>query len=96
MKNLINTSKSIAIISFTIGSILFSLQLYLRESTILIYTGIIFILLAIIINSIALIALIFSLLGRTNQKLDLLKTCGIVLLNIPIGALYFYILIETL
>ncbi len=96
MKNLIDISKTIAIISFVIGTILFVLQLYFKESIALIYPGIIFILIAIIINFISLIALMFSLLGSSIEKLELLKTCGIVLLNIPIATLYFYILIETL
>ncbi|MFD1163861.1 hypothetical protein ACFQ2E_15635 [Hwangdonia seohaensis] len=96
MKDLINSSKAIAIISFAIGTILFVLQLYFRKSVVFIYPGIIFILIAVIINSILLIALVFSLIGYINQRLELLKTCGLVLLNIPIAILYFYILIETL
>lgn len=96
IKNIITTSKSITIISFIIGTILFALQLYFSKSGALIFPGIIFILIATIINSISLIVLIFSLSGNNNHKLELLKTCGIVLLNIPIAILYFYILIKTL
>ena len=96
IKNIITTSKSITIISFIIGTILFALQLYFNKSDALIYPGIIFILIATIINVISLIALVFSLLANTNYKLELLKTCGIVLLNIPIAILYFYIIIEFL
>lgn len=95
MNNLITTSKSIAFLSFIIGTILFVLQLY-NEALGLIYFGFIFIIIAVIINTISLLILIFSILGYTEQKLELLKTIGIVLLNIPIAFLYFYILIETL
>ena len=96
MDNLINTSKAIAIISFAIGTILFALQLYFRKSDALIYPGIVYILITIVINFISIMVLVFSLLGKTNNKIEILKTCGIILLNIPIAILYFYILIETL
>ena len=96
MNNLINTSKAIAIISFIIGTILFAIQLSFNTPIIFIYLGVIFIIVAIVVNTISLLALIFSLLGYTNQRLELIKTCGIVLLNIPIAVLYFYILIEFL
>ena len=95
MNNLITTSKAIAFLSFIIGTILFALQLY-NDALGLIYFGSIFIIIAVVINSISLIALIFSILGYIEQKIELLKTMWIVLLNIPIAILYFYILIETL
>lgn len=96
MNNLITTSKTIAVLSFVIGTILFALQLYFKHSDKIIYSGIVFIIIAIIVNTISLLALIYNLLGKSNQKTEILKTCGIMLLNIPITILYFYILIETL
>ena len=96
MNNLINTSKTIAFLSFLIGSILFAVQLCFIMPIGFIYLGIIFIIVASIVNTISLLALIFSILGYTNQRKELIKTCGIVLLNIPIAILYFYILIEFL
>ncbi len=95
MDNLINTSKIIALLSFVIGTILFALQLYFKQSDAFISPGLIFVIIALIINSISLLALTFSLLGSTKRKIEILQTCGIVLLNIPIAILYFYILILT-
>lgn len=96
MNSLINTGKTIAFLSFVIGTILFAFQLYFQGSLRLVHIGLVFIVVAVIINTVSLIALIFVLLGNTDNKLDILKTCGLILLNMPIAILYFYILIETL
>ena len=96
MNNFINTSKAIALLSFVIGTILFAIQLCFITPIGLIYSGIIFIVVAVIINTIALTALVFVLLGNTDNQSETIKTCGLILLNIPIAILYFYILIETL
>jgi hypothetical protein len=94
MNKLINSSKAIAILSFVFGTILLALQLYFNKTEIFLYPGLIFVIVAIVTNILSLLALIISLLGRTTQKLELLKTCGLVLLNIPIAILYFYTIIS--
>tara|TARA_R110000868_G_scaffold110649_19_gene299533 strand:+ start:3043 stop:3348 length:306 start_codon:yes stop_codon:yes gene_type:complete len=94
MNNLITTCKTIAFLSFIIGTILFAFQLYFKESDAFIFPGIIFISFAIIINTISLLILIIIQLSNSEYRLELLKTCGIILLNIPIAILYFYILIS--
>lgn len=96
MNNLITTSKALALLSFIIGTILFVLQLYFQGTIRIIDIGLIFIIIAVIINTISLIALIFNLLVNTDYKLEILKTCGMILLNIPIAILYFYTLLRYL
>ena len=54
MKTLITTSKTIAFLSFIIGTTLFATQLYLKESLAIVYLGVIFIIIATIINSISI------------------------------------------
>lgn len=93
MTNLITTSKAIALLSFVIGTILFAIQLYFSDVQ-FIYVGFVFVLVSIIANTISLITLIFTILGDSKNKLELAKTCGIILLNIPIAILYFYIIIS--
>lgn len=95
MNNLITTSKSIAVISFVIGTILFALQLYF-DGIQLIHVGFVFVIAAIIVNTISLIALIFTILAHSKNKLELAKTCGIIILNIPVAMTYFYVLIKNL
>ncbi|MDD7885353.1 hypothetical protein [Flavivirga sp. 57AJ16] len=60
MHSLITTSKSIALLSFVIGTILFAIQLYFG-STQLIYIGVVFVIVATIINTILFIALIVTM-----------------------------------
>lgn len=94
MKDLITTSKSIASISFVIGTVLFALQLYNTTSFAFVYPGILFIIIAFVINTICFLALGFSLFNAKIKRTVILKTIGMVVLNIPIAILYFYILIE--
>jgi len=103
MKHLIHTSKSIAIISFIIGTILLSLKLYNPYSIILTFIGAIFILIATIVNLILFFALLFKLIFSyffsvlNNKEItNFAVAIGIVLSNIPIVFLYLYILIEFL
>lgn len=92
MNTLNTTSKVTAILSFGIGTVLFALQMFFKNADNLIPLGILFIAVAIAINIISLIVILFSMINHPNERLELLKTCGIILLNIPIAILYFYIL----
>ncbi|MBP0903663.1 hypothetical protein ACFSKN_03670 [Mariniflexile gromovii] len=94
MNIFITASKTIAASSFIIGTILFALQLFFRHSYMLVYPGIIFIIVAVILNTIALLGLLFYLVAKPKEKLEIIKTCGMVLLNIPIAIAYFIILIH--
>lgn len=103
MSNLITTSKVIAFLSFVIGTILFVLQLYFTSLVKLTTIGIVFVITAVVINSILLIGLIFRLLFglifstiNHNNKLNLLKSIGLVLLNIPIAIIYLFTLLKYL
>ena len=96
MNNLITTSKAIAFLSFIIGTILFVFQLYFQGSFKLIHIGVVFIVVVVILNTISLIVLIFTLFGNTDYKLEILKTCALILLNMPIAILYFYTLLRYL
>ena len=94
MYSISNIGRAVAILSFIIGTILFSFFLYFGETFIPIVIGLGFIGVAITLNAILLVFnLIMSLIYETNRY-ENLKTCGIILLNIPIAILYFYIIIS--
>ena len=84
----IKLGKGIALFSFLIGTLIFGLYFSTSNSD-LIFTGYGFITIAGVVNLIALI----SLLTRSNSDLinrkKLLKTIGIMLINIPI--MFFFI-----
>lgn len=87
-------SKIIALLSFVIGTILFSSFLYFGESKIPIMIGIKFIIVAILINTILFLANLIIALFNSENRFEYLKTCGVILLNIPIAILYFRIIIS--
>lgn len=94
MYNLILASRAIALLSFVFGTILLSLFLYFGESIVPITIGVKFVVAAILVNSIFFLANIILAIANIENRIELLKTCGILLLNIPIAILYFYIVIS--
>ncbi len=88
------TSKIIALFSFIIGTILFSSFLYFGESKIPVMIGVKFVIVAILINTILFLANLIIALFNSENRFEYLKTCGLILLNIPIAILYFYIIIS--
>ena len=94
MYSISNIGRVVTILSFIIGTTLFSFFLYFGETFIPIVIGLGFIGVAITVNAILLVSnLIVSLIYETDRY-ENLKTCGIILLNIPIAILYFYIIIS--
>ena len=92
--NLIFRCRITALLSFVIGTLLFTFYLYFRDWDSLAYTGLLFILLALIVNGFFVVTLLFSIAFYPNKWLDYVKTIGLMILNIPIAFGYFYILIE--
>ena len=91
--NINNTGKAIALVSFVIGTCLLSFYLYFGESFIPFEFSIGFIITAFIVNLIVFIVLIGYAILNTHHRFEALKTCGFMLLNIPIAVLYFYIVL---
>lgn len=94
MYNLRTISKLVALFSFVFGTILFSLFIYLGESYISIYIGVKYVIITLIINFILFMSNLLSSAVHNEKRIDYLKTCGIMLLNIPIAILYLYIIIS--
>ena|SRR5690606_2750793 len=87
MFNLIQASNIVALMSFVIGTTLFSLFFYLSKSETLLMIGLIFVIAAILINSILLFANLLVSAIYIENRINHIKTCGILLLNIPIAFL---------
>ncbi|MFK7782199.1 hypothetical protein [Psychroserpens sp.] len=94
MKNNLNyTGQIVALLSFVIGTCLIAFYLYLGENYISLGFAISMVVITIIVNSILFITItIAAIFKRINQN-EALKTCGLMLLNIPISILYFYMVI---
>ncbi|MGR7812179.1 hypothetical protein [Lacinutrix undariae] len=92
MENTIFTAKKVAFISFTIGTILLSCYFAFKISLTLIIIGAVYILLALFINLIVVINLLFMANKHKTHRFELLKTTAIVLSNIPIAICYLLII----
>ena len=88
--NRFKSSSILAISSFGIGTILLLLDLIQGGLTVIAIIGYYYVIIAIIINLLAVIALVFSFAKNYNKK-DALRCFGVILINIPIAYLYFLI-----
>jgi len=96
MKNLIVTGKITAASSFIIGTLLLAVYLYFDNPFGIEKIGFGFTLIAFWVNLILLIILIISAFVSPRFKIEILKTCGILLLNIPIAYGYLLMVIWSL
>ncbi|WP_445732751.1 hypothetical protein [Mariniflexile sp.] len=93
MKDLIFFGKLIAFLSFTLGTVLLALFLYFEKSPDIGNLGFYFITSALVVNSLLFSVNAIAILIDKKHRIELLKTCGIMLFNIPIALLYLYIII---
>lgn len=94
MKNLICFGRIITLLSFLLGTIIFSLYLYFDNSNDIGKFGLYFVIIALIINTLLFLVNLIAIIIEGNNRLELIKTCGLMLLNIPFAILYFYIVIS--
>jgi hypothetical protein len=85
--NRLETSKKIALAFFIIGSILFLIHYLYPDAEIILIGGFYYVLAAIVINSFVLLALVVALCVDTEKE-KTIQAIGIILLNVPIAALY--------
>ena len=84
---LINTSQGIAIASFALGSLLF-LLFYRTELMLFSIIGLVFLGIAIPLNSIFLLRLLYELFTTKGYRKQLLVTIMMILINIPVAYVY--------
>lgn len=90
--SLIQTSRWTALISFSFGTVLFLTQLVFSNSIDILVLGLLYVIIAVFINLIFVIALFAEMFLRPLLAEELMITLGIMLLNIPIAMMYFMIL----
>lgn len=90
--------KWLAILSFLIGTG-FMATYYSYDSGELIFYGYFFVIAAVIVNLIVFIILLIKSTLDNSNRTQLLRTAGVMALNIPIALLYFYfvlVLVNTM
>jgi len=85
----INLGKGTALISFIIGTLIFGIY-FLTSNSDLLFIGYGFIVLAGIVNLIILIAILAKLNSDLTNRKRLLKTSGLMLINLPIMFLFIW------
>lgn len=93
--NLKYVAKFMALGCFVIGTLLFTSYITQPNETALIY-GFYFVIVALAVNILLLLALLISVMVYYDGRHELLKGAGILLLNIPVAVLYFLLLFEGL
>ena len=84
-------AKFLALGCFVIGTLLFTSYLTHPNDTALIY-GLYFVVGALAVNILLLLGLLISTIVYYEGRHELLEGAGILLLNIPVAALYFFLL----
>lgn len=95
IENLINTAKIIAGISFILGTMILVIFLNLKQGEDIIVIGYVYTLITLLVNLIVFIILLGYAINNKPYRTKLLKTCGLLLLNIPIAISYLMIVINT-
>ncbi|WP_191859333.1 hypothetical protein [Hanstruepera ponticola] len=93
MNSLNELGQITATLSFVIGTSLLAFFLYYGESSFIIEFGLVFIIVVFTVNIVLLSVLIGSAILNPKHRLKLIKTCAIMLLNIPIVIFYICVLL---
>lgn len=94
MKNNINqTGQIVALLSFVIGTILLAFYLYFGEEVINVFAAFFFVVGALIANTVLITVIIGRAILYSQHRLKSLKTIALMLINIPISILYFYMVV---
>lgn len=90
--NLLILGRVVFSLSFILGTSLFVLFLNNQEFDLMIQIGLLFVISALIINSVLILAILFFAIKNHGYRKELFITAGIMLINIPIVVIYLYVL----
>jgi hypothetical protein len=89
--NIHQVARVTALISFIVGSLLFTLYLFLKDDNIVL-VGLFYVLIAVVVNLIVLFALLLAFSKPNINYEQNVLSIGILLSNIPIAIIYLYII----
>lgn len=89
-------SSELAVGTFAVGTLLFLLYYVFPNKTELIMTGIFYILFALLLNGMMLLYLLYQLIILPKKRENITIKILILLSNIPIAILYFYLIINLI
>jgi|SRR6218665_661380 len=89
-----NFSTQTALFSFGIGTLILVTHLLFPKANRIIYCGLVYVVLAAIINILVLLVLLYHFIVTPNYREYFAIKILILLANIPIAVLYFFIVIK--
>lgn len=92
--NYLSFSTKFALYSFGIGTTIFLLHLIAPEEDGILIIGLLFVIAAILFNSIIFLNLIYILITDSENREQTVIQILILLANIPIAALYFFLVVR--
>lgn len=85
----------IAIASFILGTLLFLIRFVIKDDSLLVI-GLYYVLFTVVVNLVYLVSIFVSLFFTNKYHMFLIQKGLIMLANIPIAALYFFIIIKSM
>jgi hypothetical protein len=79
--------------SLIIGTAIFLIYLFSQNTEVIIF-GFVYLCLATVLNLMLFLSLLIMVLTDAKSRIETLKSMGLLLINIPIAILYFFILLE--
>lgn len=95
MKNKVEGARTLALFFFSIGTVLFLLQIIFRDINVITMIGFYYLFISIICNMFFVAVLLIGLLLKESVK-QTLKAIVVLLINIPIAYIYMLIVFEYL
>lgn len=89
-----NIGQALALFSFMIGTCFLSLHLYYPGVSEIVMYAMGFIAIIVPINIIIFLAILISIATKRDNRLALIKTGVLMLLNIPIAFFYLYVIVS--
>lgn len=92
MKNSIFAGQITALVSFIIGSLIFLVYLLAFRNLSLALVGLLYTIFAFFTNIFVLFRLLYLAYNYPGNRREILETCGLMILNIPVVIVYLIIL----
>ncbi len=89
-----NIGQALALFSFTIGTCFLSLHLYYPGVSEIVMYAMGFIAIIVPINIIIFLAILITIATKRENRIALIKTALLMLLNIPIAFFYVYVIVS--
>lgn len=88
-------STQLAVCSFVLGTLIFASYFLFPNTDGIIIVGLFFVIFASFFNAIVVVHLLYQLLTNPHEREHIIIKIGIVLANIPIAFLYFYLIVRS-